>query len=42
MSMKTRSPLRTILSLEMRFGGDMCSPEATKGVVTCEYSPPSL
>ena len=29
-----------ILSLQIRFGGDMCSPEATNGVITCDISPP--
>src|SRR6267143_7118671 len=40
MSMNTRSPLRINLSLLMRCGGDICSPDATKGVITCAYSPP--
>src|SRR5581483_11890207 len=40
MSMKTTSPLRMILSEGIRFGGAMCSPEATNGVATCESSPP--
>ena len=35
--MKQRSPLRTILSVQIRCGGDMCSPDATNGVIDVRH-----
>ncbi len=41
MSMKQRSWFLMILSVASRCGGDMCSPDATNGVMTWAISPPS-